>query len=103
MPKKRVPKIMTVAELEKAGAAFEKKLSKQIVIDKKNNTCTLNISYPYEVDLDRIKTERDLLVWTLHLTEKAWMKTHHLFFFIQTVAKYKGWNLHLPSADHSRN
>ena len=103
MPKKPVLEVMTMGELQKASAAINKKLAKQIVIDAKNATCTINIAYPYEVDLDRIKDERDLLTWALHLTEKSWMKTKHLAFFIKAVAKYKGFNLHLGRADHSRN
>jgi hypothetical protein len=95
MPKKPVLEVMTLGELQKASAAINRKLAKQIVIDEKNDTCTINIAYPYEVDLDRINDERDLLAWTLHLKEKNWMKTKHLAFFIKAVAKYKGFNLHL--------
>jgi len=103
MPKKRLPKIMTIDELDKAVAAMQKKLAKQIVINKKNATCTINIEYPYEIDLDAIENERDLLAWVLHLTEKNWIKTRHLAFFIEAVAKFKGFNLHGSRPDHSAN
>jgi len=60
-----------------------------IVIDQKNSTVTLNFAYPYEIDLDRINSERDLLAWALHLTEKTWMNTLRLNYFIRKVGEHK--------------
>jgi hypothetical protein len=49
---------------------------------------------PYEIDLDRIKTERDLLAWALHLTEKSWMTCSGLNHFITTVGEYKKFKIY---------
>lgn len=54
-------------------------------IDKKHD---------YEIDLNRIKTERDLLAWVAHLTEKSWVTTTILGKFIKLVAEKKGLNVH---------
>jgi hypothetical protein len=66
----------------------------KVVIDAKANTVTLNFDYPYEVDLDRIKNERSLLAWTLHLSEKVWMNAERLNYFITKVGKHKGFNIY---------
>jgi hypothetical protein len=34
-----------------------------IVFNPNRNSITLNFAYPYEVDLSRIRNERDLLGW----------------------------------------
>jgi hypothetical protein len=49
----------------------------------------VRFSYNYEVDLDRIHTERDLLAWALHFTEKTWIDTQRLHHFIEAVASIK--------------
>jgi hypothetical protein len=60
----------------------------------KNGWITLNFAYPYEIDLDRIKTERDLLAWALHLTTKTWMNRKRLHYFIEKVGKHKNLNIY---------
>jgi len=49
----------------------------------------VRFSYNYEVDLDRVHNERDLLSWTLHFTTKTWMTTRRLHYFIEAVASIK--------------
>ena len=66
----------------------------RIVIDEVNQTVTFDFLYPYEIDLDRIETERDLLAWTLHLTEKTWMNSHRLHRFITKVGRYKNLKIY---------
>jgi hypothetical protein len=66
----------------------------KVVIDAKANTVTLNFAYAYEIDLDRIKSERDLLHWTLHLSEKVWMTSDRLNIFITRVGKHKGFKIY---------
>lgn len=61
----------------------------RIQIDEACGICTLNFKYPYEIDLDRIKTERDLLAWTLHLAGKTWMDRGKLVAFIEAIGKHK--------------
>jgi hypothetical protein len=59
-----------------------------------NETVLLRFAYDYEVDLDRINSEADLLNWTLHLCGKTWMTVEHLGHFIETVAQIKGFKVH---------
>jgi hypothetical protein len=77
--------VMTVSEI----LAYKDPDQDKIVIDSINGTVTLNFDYPYQIDLDPIKTEGDLLRWTLSLTEKSWMNLDRLNTFIRKVAKHK--------------
>lgn len=65
----------------------------KIVIDEQNETITLNFSYPYEIDLDRIKTRADLLHWVAHLCEKNWMNTWRIRKFMEHVSDYRCWHV----------
>ena len=105
MAKKPLLKVLTLAEISKLAAAEERKLRKQIAIDPKNAVCTITITYPYEVDLDRIRTERDLLRWAYHLSGKVWMHREHIKYFIAKVAEFKGFDLNpcRPAPDHTHN
>jgi hypothetical protein len=59
-----------------------------------NNTLYLRFAGDYGIDLDRIRDERDLLNWTLHLCGKTWMTRSHLARFIETVSVIKGIYVH---------
>jgi hypothetical protein len=48
----------------------------------------------YWIDLDRIKTQRDLLEWVHHLSGKAWVTNRHIRQFIARVFKYREWTLY---------
>jgi hypothetical protein len=85
-------KILTVSEL----LAYENPDASKIVIDQERGTCTLNFDYPYEVDLDRIKSERDLLAWVRLLADKPWMNGERTKLFIDAVAKQKGFQVRMP-------
>jgi hypothetical protein len=50
--------------------------------------------YPYEVDLDRVNSEGDLLRWVLHLSSKDWMTCERLYFFIEAVGEVKHLRIH---------
>jgi hypothetical protein len=74
-----------------------------VVIDEKNKLAVISAIHPhdpswklpsYEVDLSRIKTERDLLAWALHLSEKNWMTCSLLNEFIAVVGKHKRFKLY---------
>ena len=60
MPRKTPLKTMTFRQPTELGAADEQDLASQIVLDKKNATCTFKIASSYEIDLDTIRTEADL-------------------------------------------
>jgi hypothetical protein len=59
-----------------------------------NNVLLLRFRYDYEIDLDEIKTERDLLAWALHLSGKTWMNTQRIGRFIEAVAQIKRLSVH---------
>lgn len=63
-------------------------------VDLESQTVTLHYRYPYEIDLERINSERDLLAWALHLCEKNWMDTRRIAETIETIAKVKGFKVH---------
>ena len=60
-----------------------------------NKTLTINSSYPYEIDLCRIKSQAALISWTLHLAGKIWMPKEFLCEFIERVSEIKGWRCHV--------
>lgn len=66
----------------------------RIVVNPENNTITLCYRYPYEIDMDRIKSKSDLLSWMVHLCEKNWIDTMILREFAERVGELKGWRIH---------
>jgi hypothetical protein len=81
-------------EVDKFMEQLNQFYADNLEFDSSENTLTLYFRYPYEVDLDDIKTERDLLAWVLHLAEKTWMTTRHLRKFAERVAEIKGLKIH---------
>jgi hypothetical protein len=69
----------------------------RVVHVRSNNVLLLRFQYTYEVDLDRIKTERDLLGWVLQLVGKPWTSAERVKVFADAVAEIKGFNIHLKS------
>jgi hypothetical protein len=67
--------------------------TKDLEFDSKH-TLTLNYLYKYEIDLDRIETERDLLAWMCHLCEKSWMTTERVRAVAVKIAEIKGFDLY---------
>jgi hypothetical protein len=66
----------------------------RIVHVRSNNVLLLRFDYSYEVDLDRIHCERDLLAWVLQLVEKPWMGAERVKLFAYVVADIKDFNIH---------
>src|ERR1035441_5484017 len=62
----------------------------RIIVDLENNTITLHYRYPYEIDLDRVKSHKDLVSWMVHLCEKNWMNTMILREFAERVGEEIG-------------
>lgn len=84
----------TAPMVKSLGELQPRQPSGKIVINSRNNTATLHYAYPYEIDLDRIHTERDLLAWALHLCEKNWIDTERLREVVSAIAKHKGLDVH---------
>ena len=61
--------------------------------DSEGNILNLHVDAgrPYPIELDRIQTPADLLGWTRHLCEKAWMDNVLLGEFVDRVAEIKDW------------
>jgi len=72
----------------------------RIQIDKERGVCALYFRtnlVPYEIDLDRVKDERDLLAWTVHLCGKGWFSiTSELVDIVEAIAAAKGLDCHHP-------
>ena len=62
--------------------------------NKKLNTLTINVVYPYEVDLDSITTKTDLIGWIHHLAQKNWVNGAHIARFIEHVCTIKQWGIY---------
>jgi hypothetical protein len=75
--------------------ANDKFYRQRIVHVRNNNTLLLRFAYDYEVDLDRITTERELLAWVLHLVGKPWMGPERTKMFAKAVAEIKGFDIEL--------
>jgi hypothetical protein len=80
--------------VEAYGELIEQFYQDNLEFRPEDNTLILHFSYPYEVDLDRIKSERDLLNWVLHFCQKTWMTTEHIYKFAEKVAKIKKFTIH---------
>ncbi len=77
----------------KPGSGPVEKARREIKVGPKNMTLPWG-GYHYRVELGRIVTERDLLVWSLHLCGKTWMNIARLRAFIETIAELKGFDLY---------
>lgn len=73
---------------------FEQFYRERIVYARSNETLLLRFIYNYEIDLDEIETEGDLLRWVLHLCEKTWMTSERLHHFIEAVGTIKKLNIY---------
>jgi hypothetical protein len=80
-------------QLEEWRGALDQFYQDNIEVDLERGVVMLYFKYPYEVDLDRIKNERDLLAWVIHLCGKHWMTPSYLKRFARTVAEVKGLTL----------
>jgi len=84
-----LPPIINRMELTDWGEKLEAWYDERIIFNQSNNTCTLLFEYPYEIDLERIESVRDILEWTLHLLEKEWLTNEDITTIIERIAKFK--------------
>lgn len=54
------------------------------------------ISQNYWIELNRIKTRKQLIEWIHHLTGKAWITTAMLDQFIEKVHAHNNWSIYGP-------
>ena len=92
---KSLPPIETAAA--SLGDLKTRSASRKVNINRRNHTATLHFAYPYEIDLDGIRSEADLLGWLLHLCEKEWMDTVKLHEVATAIADAKGFRLQMAS------
>ncbi|SRR5579885_1088502 len=62
----------------------------RIKISTKRGLCVLHFAQPYEIDLDRVNNETELLSWAYHLAGKPWMDCSRLKHVIRAIAEAKG-------------
>jgi hypothetical protein len=73
---------------------FDRFYQERLVYVRSNNVILLRFLYTYEVDLDRIRTERNPLGWVHHLCNKPWMNGERTKKFIEAVAEIKKFKLY---------
>ena len=73
-------------------AEYDRKMDKAFVFS--GRVLTINIKYPYEIELSRIPSYKSLLRWVLHLSEKVWFEGEYVSEFVKRVCKHKGWKLY---------
>ena len=86
-----LPPIMDWGDIMECAEKGRARMDSIFRHDSDRNTMTLHAAYPYEIELDRIQTPADLLGWTRHLCEKAWMDNVLLAELVDRVAEIKGW------------
>lgn len=52
--------------------------------------------FKYEISKDRIKTEGDLIRWTIHISEKNWIDSETIHSFLLCVCNENAWEAHGP-------
>lgn len=84
---------MTIKDIEKHAMAEKQRMDAIFSYNQSNETITINALYPYEIDLEGIKTPQGVIHWVEHLTTKTWMDVRLVREFIKRVYAIKGWNL----------
>ena len=82
---------MDAAEMMRRGEEHDRKMDAVFEFDREVGVLTLKMAYPYHIELSRIPDKAALLGWVVHLCEKDWMKTEHVYEFITRVCRLKGW------------
>lgn len=61
-------------------------------IEVSDGYVSLKWRYSYDIRLNQIKTQSDLLKWYVHLSQKTWMTANRMNLFISAVMDVKGWD-----------
>lgn len=93
-PKEEFEKPKFVRLDMKTLIAVEEEIDKMFVFNPDNNTLTLYIDYPYEIDLDRINTHQDLIGCLHHMSGKTWISGGNIHNLIELICKHKNWNIY---------
>jgi len=86
--------LVTSEQMEARLKEHDARMNAAFQLDENNKWLTINISYPYEIELKRIPSYAALLQWSLHLAGKSWMDLDYLREFIEIVCHVKGWNIY---------
>lgn len=86
----KTPKPISGEELREIAEETEKNLRKQVRYLKSYNIIRIDLDYPYEIDMRRVKTKSDVLKWVLHLSGKTWMTFPALERFIELACRVNG-------------
>jgi hypothetical protein len=85
---------MNLDELRLAAEKQEAKMDAIFQHDKERGYITINVLYPYDIQLTRISDSESLLQWVSHLSGKTWMTRELIREFIRRVCEIKGWNIY---------
>lgn len=66
------------------------------IVTVKDGVITINVAYEYHISLDRCRDFGEILNWVVHLTEKSWMTTDILRYFIKVACTQN--DLEIPNA-----
>lgn len=97
--KNKLP-IISAIDIVKLPCPY-KKANRSIIIDDKYVTIKWKLYRwknwaEYNIKLDRIKNEKDLLWWVFHLSQKKWFTIYHAHAFIDKVSKVKNFKTTNP-------
>lgn len=94
-PQRAEPEIITLdmKAVDRQIAELEELWNQAFVFDREANWLTINLEYPYEIDLKRIQDLSSLVGWNLHLLEKEWFTGSASRQFIERVAAFKGFKI----------
>jgi hypothetical protein len=74
----------------------EEELNRQVTVA--DGCLTIDIEYPYHIDLNRIDTPEKILGWVWHLAEKTWFTQDHARRFIEVALRQIGKEPDVPGA-----
>jgi hypothetical protein len=80
--------------VESSGRPEDRDDRQRIVYVRSNHTLVLQFRYDYDIDLNWIRSESQLLRWVLHLSEKTGINSRHRHHFILAVADIKNFRVH---------
>lgn len=72
---------------------MEKTIAQELGVEISDDQKWVTLAGDYDIELARIKTERDLLAWVLQITEKSWVTVPMVRAFIGVVKEAKGFKL----------
>jgi len=83
---------MEIDELHEKLFKKQEELDKSVYVSEHN--VVINVTYEYNIELNRCDSLQKIVAWNLHLYEKTWMTLEIMERFVYVAAKAN--NLKLP-------